>query len=250
MEKNAKPKSPVYFFGTCLTDMMFAEAGMAAIRLLEREGYPVVFPMEQGCCGQPAYNSGFRDDARKVAWKQVQLFSKHDYPVVVPSGSCAGMMKHGYPELFKGRPELFQVERFCGRVVELTTFLNQAGVDYEDLGQPVKITWHSSCHALREAQCIEDSKALLGQLKQVELVTLERERECCGFGGTFSVKQPEISGAMVKDKVSDIAATGASVVVSGDCGCLMNISGRLENEKLSIKGQHIAEFIWERIHGK
>ncbi|SIO26845.1 (Fe-S)-binding protein [Halodesulfovibrio marinisediminis] len=250
MKKVSTAKTPVYFFGTCLADMMFAESAMAAIRLIEREGYEVVYPMEQSCCGQPAYNSGFPEEAKEVAWKQVQLFSKHDYPIVVPSGSCAGMMKVHYPKLFKDSPDLFIVKRFSERVVELTTFLHQyANAEYQDRGAPVKVTWHSSCHAMREANCIADSKALIAQLSNVELIELERERECCGFGGTFSIKQPEISGAMVSDKVADVVATGASVVLSGDCGCLMNITGHMEKENIRVKGQHIAEFIWERING-
>lgn len=250
MKEDSIATPSVYFFGTCLADMMYADSAMAAIKLIEREGYEVIYPMEQSCCGQPAYNSGFRDDARKVAWKQVQIFSKDDFPIVVPSGSCAGMMKVHYPKLFKDSPELFEVKRFSERVVEFTTFLNQhAKAKYTDRGQPVKATWHSSCHAMREANCIQDSKALLSQLGNVELIELERERECCGFGGTFSIKQPEISGAMVADKVADIVATGASVVLSGDCGCLMNITGHMEKENVTIKGQHIAEFIWERING-
>ncbi|CAG37734.1 (Fe-S)-binding protein [Desulfotalea psychrophila] len=250
MAREGNKNQAVYFFGTCLGDMMYADSAMAAIHLIEREGYQVVFPMEQACCGQPAYNSGFIEEAREVAWKQVEVFSKHDYPIVVPSGSCAGMMKIHYPQLFQDSDKLFEVKRFSERIVELTTFLHQAaGAQYIDRGEQIKITWHSSCHAMREAQCIEDSKALLAQLANVELVELKREHECCGFGGTFSIKQPLISGAMVADKVADVVATGASAVISGDAGCLLNITGKMEKENIKIPGIHIAEFIWGRING-
>jgi L-lactate dehydrogenase complex protein LldE len=240
----------VYFFGTCLIDMFYPEAGMAGLNLIRREGIRVIFPPEQTCCGQPAYNSGFSDEARKVALKQIRLFPK-DYPIVVPSGSCAGMMKHHYPYLFAQDSNLAAVKKFSNRIMELSEFLVQVlKIKLEDRGQPVKVTWHSSCHALREMEVVEDSKSLIRQLKNVELVELENENECCGFGGTFAVKQPEISGAMVADKVEDIRRTGASRLLAGDCGCLMNISGAMEYQKSLIKGQHLAEFIWERINGK
>ena len=241
----------VNYFGTCLVDIAYPDAGMAGIRLLQREGVEVIFPKDQSCCGQPAYNSGFRDEARDVAWKQVQVFSGNNYPIIVPSGSCAGMMKYHYLELFKNDSEYYQVKRFSDRIFELTEFLLHAlHVKYEDKGLPLKLTWHSSCHALREIGCTEDSKALLRQLANVELVEIEKEHECCGFGGTFSIKQPQISAAMVHDKVQDIKATGAKQFITGDCGCMMNITGHMEKEKVGIEGKHIAEFILERIDGK
>ena len=238
----------VYFFGTCLIDSLYPQAGMAAIELIRRQGVDVVFPQDQGCCGQPAYNSGFPDEARAVARRQMNIFSK-DYPIVVPSGSCAGMMKHHYPDLFNGRPESARARAFSNRIFELTEFLVRVlKIRLEDRGAPTRVTWHSSCHAMREMGVIEDSKSLIRQLANVELIDLERETECCGFGGTFAVKQPRISGAMVKDKVNDISQTGAAVVLAGDCGCLMNITGAMEKSGLPVKGQHIAEFIWERIN--
>jgi L-lactate dehydrogenase complex protein LldE len=253
-ERMHTPASPdrsdtVYFFGTCLMEAIYPDAGMAAIRLLESRGVTVVFPQDQGCCGQPAYNSGFPDEARAVARKQIQLFAK-PYPVVVPSGSCAGMMKHHYPALFAGTPHAQAARRFSARVFELSEYLNGVlAVRLEDRGAPVTVTWHSSCHALREMDVIKHSKALLGQLKNVTLVELQRETECCGFGGTFAVKQAAISAAMVKDKVADIARTGASTVLAGDCGCLMNIIGAAEHAGVAVAGKHLAEFLWERTNG-
>ncbi|GBC61144.1 oxidoreductase [Desulfonema ishimotonii] len=243
-----KPKR-VYFFGTCLIDMSYPEAGMAGIRLIRREGVGVIFPQAQSCCGQPAYNSGFPEEARAVARKQLRTFPA-DYPIVVPSGSCAGMMKVHYPHLFEGDPEYDAACRFSDRVFELTEFLvHVLKVRLEDRGEPVTVTWHSSCHALREMGVTEDSKRLIRQLKNVTLKELERENECCGFGGTFSVKQPEISAAMVADKVADVRGTGASRLIGGDCGCLMNITGAMGKKSVPVTGQHIAEFIWERTNG-
>lgn len=239
----------VYYFGTCLIDLCYPQAGMAGIELIQREGVEVLFPQQQSCCGQPAYNSGFPEEARKVARQQLKAFP-NDYPIVVPSGSCGGMLKHHYPKLFADQPEAAEAQRFAGRVIELTEFLvTVLDVKLEDRGQPIKITWHSSCSALREMRVIEYSKSLLRQLKNVELIELQRERECCGFGGSFSVKQADLSSAMVADKVADIEQTGADLVLSGDCGCLMHIGGALNYRKSSMFARHIAEFIRERIHG-
>ena len=244
----AKPEK-VYYFGTCLADALYPDAGLAGIRLIERENVTVIFPQAQSCCGQPAYNTGFFKEARAVARKQLEIFSE-DYPIVVPSGSCAGMLKFHYLKLFEGRPEYPMVERFAGRIYELSEFLLRVlDVRLIDCGQPIKVTWHSSCHARREMEITEDSKTLLRQLSNVELVELEREHECCGFGGTFAVKHPQISAAMVRDKVADIRATGASRMITGDCGCLMNISGVMTRENIPIAGQHLAEFLWERSNG-
>lgn len=245
----SKIPEKVYFFGTCLIDMSYPDAGMAAINLIQREGVKVIFPSDQSCCGQPAYNSGFPDEARAVARKQVRIFNK-DYPVVVPSGSCAGMMKHHYPKLFEKDSDLDKVKAFSSRIYELTEFLvHVLNIKLEDRGKPVTVTWHSSCHALREMGVIEDSKSLIRQLKNVRLKELENENQCCGFGGTFSVKHPDISAAMVKDKIEDIQNTGASRVLSGDCGCLMNITGAMNYRNIPVKGLHIAEFLWERTNG-
>ena len=239
----------VYYFGTCLIDLCFPQAGMAGIELIQREGIEVLFPQQQSCCGQPAYNAGFPEETRKVARQQLKAFPL-DYPIVVPSGSCGGMLKHHYPKLFANEPEAAEAQRFSSRVIELTEFLvTVLDIKLKDRGEPIKVTWHSSCSALREMGVIEYSKSLLRQLQNVELIELQRERECCGFGGTFSVKQPDISTAMVSDKVADIAQTGAARVLSGDCGCLMNIGGALEYRNLAIPAQHIAEFIRERTYG-
>jgi L-lactate dehydrogenase complex protein LldE len=244
----SKKPHTVYYFGTCLMDMFYPEAAMAGIKLIQREGVRVIFPRQQTCCGQPAYNSGFPKEAKKVALKQIDIFPEN-YPIVVPSGSCAGMMKHHYPLLFEGDARLDAIRKFSGRIVELSEFMVQTlDVQLEDRGAPIKVTWHSSCHALREMHIIEYSKSLIRQLQNVQLIELQNEFECCGFGGTFAVKQPDLSRAMVSDKIADIQQTAASRLLTGDCGCLMNINGAMEYQKIPIKGQHFAEFIWERIN--
>jgi L-lactate dehydrogenase complex protein LldE len=242
---SGKPRT-VYYYGTCLVDLFFPEAGISGIRLLQREGVRVVFPRGQTCCGQPAYNSGYHDEARSVALAQIKLFPE-PYPIVVPSGSCAGMMKRHYPALFEGDPFHAEAVAFASRVVELTQFLcDVLEVRLVDRGEKARVAWHPSCHALREAGVEDVPLRLLEQLRNVELVRLARERECCGFGGTFAVRHPEISEAMVDDKAGDVVSTGASTLLSGDGGCLLNIAGRLEARGEGVESRHLAEFLWER----
>lgn len=241
----AKPQQ-VYFFGTCLVDLFYPEAGLAGIRLIEREGVEVIFPQDQSCCGQPAWNSGYRDEARAVAAAQLALFRK-EIPVVVPSASCAGMMKEHYPALFKGTSMEQQASALAQRVIELTAFLvDVLDIRIEDLGEPRKVAIHSSCSALREMHVGDRIESLVARLSRVEQVEQAYKRECCGFGGTFSVKQPDISGAMVADKTASIRESGADILVSQDCGCLMNIAGAFEKQGDGPRCLHIAELLWER----
>ncbi|MGD8908171.1 MAG: (Fe-S)-binding protein [Chromatiales bacterium] len=249
MSSVPRPES-VYFFATCLIDLFYPRAGLAGIALLEREGVSVIFPRDQTCCGQPAYNAGYRDEARRVAGVQLDLFPR-DYPIVVPSGSCAGMMKHHYPRLFAGTERHRQALEVAERVWELTGFLNEVlKIELHDLGQSLRVALHTSCSTRREMGMAHAGEALLAQLDKVELVEQDHKRECCGFGGTFAVKQPEISAAMVEDKTRALRETGAKRVVSQDCGCLMNIGGAFEWQGEGPSTQHIAEFLWERTHGE
>lgn len=249
MPDTTRPNT-VYFFGTCLVDLFYPEAGMAGMELLRREGLKVVFPDSQTCCGQPARNNGHQDEARAVARLQLDSFPG-DWPIVVPSGSCAGMMKTHYPELFEGTPDHARALAFSARVYELTQFLVEVlKIKLVDKGEKVTVTWHGSCHSMREMGVVDQPKALLRQLANVTLVENPREKECCGFGGAFAVRQAEISAAMVTDKVASIAETGAAQVISGDCGCLMNITGAAEKAKTGFTGRHIAEFLLERCHGR
>ena len=244
----------VYFFATCVIDQFFPGAGLDAIRLLEREGVRVHFPADQTCCGQPAYTSGFHDQAREVAGAQLDLFPE-PWPIVVPSDSYAGMMKHAYPILFAADPERkAKAEAVASRIYEFTEFLVKViGMKLNDRGDPTTVVLHTSCSARREMGVHLTGRALLDQLGQVTIAQQAHEAECCGFGGTFSIKHPEISGAMVKDKVDALKATGAERVVSADCGCLMNILGhaawrdRQEGQATpSLPGEHIASFLLKR----
>ncbi len=242
----AKP-SDVFLFGTCVLDLFFPSAGMDAIRLLEREGIRVHFPQAQSCCGQPAYTSGYTDEAREVARAQLALFAG-EWPVVVPSGSCAGMFRHHYFELFKDEPQtLSQIESLAARTFELAEFLlNVCRVQLHDGGAPVKVALHTSCSARREMNTHLHGRALLAQLDGVERVDHDHESECCGFGGAFSVRMPDISGAMVKDKTAALKGSGAAEVVSADCGCLLNINGCFEKQGDRLRGEHLASFLLRR----
>lgn len=236
----------VYFFATCLIDLMYPKAGLAGMQLIQRAGVNVIFPGDQTCCGQPAFNSGYRDEALGVARAQLACF-KRDIPVVVPSGSCAGTIKHHWPELFEGEADAEQALAVAARTYELTEFLvDVLDVKLTDLGTPTSVAIHTSCSARREMGVADRIQSLVGQLDKVEILTQEREAECCGFGGTFAIKQGDVSGAMVKDKTDALRATGAARVLSQDCGCLMNIGGAFEKQGNGPNTQHIAEFLLER----
>ncbi len=252
----AKP-SDVYLFATCLIDQFAPEAGLDSVRLLEREGIRVHFPDRQTCCGQPAYTSGYPDEARLVARVQLDLFPQ-PWPVIVPSGSCAAMMRHHYPTLFADEPAISRQALALGeRIYELTEFLvHVVGFRRSDLGPPKSVTLHTSCHARREMGVAETSHALLAGLDNVTVRKQAREEECCGFGGTFSVRHPVISEAMVSEKVESLRATGADAMVTADCGCMLNILGRAEfldreagSATASLPGTHIATFLWQRTGG-
>lgn len=235
----------VYFFATCLVDLFCPEAGLDAIQLLEREGIRVHFPEDQTCCGQPAYTSGYADEARQVARVQLGLFP-NDWPVIVPSGSCAGMMRHHYPKLFAEEPALrAQAEALSERVFELTEFFVKVlKVNWKGSGRPTKVALHTSCSARREMGTHLHARELLGRLGNVELLNHSHESECCGFGGTFAVRQPDISAAMASDKADALKETGADAFLSADGGCLMNIDGTLAKRRDGFRGQHLASFLW------
>ena len=245
----AKPAA-IYFFGTCLVDVFVPEAGFDAIRLLEREGITVHFPSDQTCCGQPAYSSGHPEEARAVAEQQLRLFPEA-WPVVVPSGSCAAMMRHHYPKLFADDPVLHaKAVELSERVFELTEFLvHVLKVQLQDRGEPCSVVLHNSCSARREMGVHRTGRALLGQLANVEVREQVRESECCGFGGSFSVRQPEISAAIAGDKAVAVVETGAGRLLSADCGCLLNIRHTLEKRGDALPSEHLASFIYRRISG-
>jgi L-lactate dehydrogenase complex protein LldE len=245
----SKP-SAVYFFGTCLVDLLYPQVGLCAIGLIAREGIRVVFPQGQTCCGQPAYNSGYLEEARRVARAQLDAFPE-DLPVVVPSASCAGMLKLHYPLLFARTADAERAQALAGRVVELTDFLVRVmDLRPRDLGPPLKVVVHNSCSARRELRVAPSTVELLGRLANLVAVEPDHAQECCGFGGTFAVKQPEISAAMASDKARSIVASGALVLVGQDCGCLMNLGGTLARQGHAVAIRHVAELLWERTGGE
>jgi L-lactate dehydrogenase complex protein LldE len=239
-----KPEA-VYFYGTCLMDTLYPQAGLAAVELIEREGVTVIYPQDQTCCGQPPFNSGYREEARAVARAQMALFPK-PIPVVIPSGSCGAMMRVHYPDLFEGA-ERDQALAFAGRVYEWSEFMvHVLRVSLTDRGAPLRVAYHPSCHLLRELGVGDAPTALLSQLSGVELRPVQGATECCGFGGTFSVKQAPISEAVVADKCRAVAESGAEALVSADCGCLMNIGGALARQESPLRVLPLAQLIKER----
>ena len=246
----AKRPTDVYFFGTCVLDIFMPEAGMDAITLLEQQGIRVHFPMEQSCCGQPAFSSGHPKEAFDVAKAQLNLFP-NPWPIVVPSGSCGGMMKHSWPELFKGSVYERQAQEISSRIIEFTHFLLAIGYQPQDKGAPAKVAVHTSCAARREMNVHLSGWKLIDSLANVERVVHDHESECCGFGGTFSVKHPDISGAMVSDKVCALKESEAVEIVSADAGCMLNIGGKIAKDEPGMpKPKHIATFLLERTGGK
>jgi L-lactate dehydrogenase complex protein LldE len=228
---------------TCLGDALFPDVGVATVRLLRRLGVEVAFPAAQTCCGQPHFNSGYHDDARELARHAIRTFTGAE-KVVTPSGSCAAMVKLEYPELFHDdegwHAKALDLAR---RTHELSDFLvNVLGV--EDVGArfEARATYHMACH-LRGLGLLTEPERLLRKVRGLELVPLERADECCGFGGSFSVRFPGISGAMVGDKATLIEQTGADVVVATDAGCLMNIGGCLRRRGGRVRTMHLAEVL-------
>jgi L-lactate dehydrogenase complex protein LldE len=237
-------KPRVALFVTCLVDLHRPTVGFAAIRLLEQAGCQVEVPRAQTCCGQPAYNSGDRVTARDLAEGILDTFGGYDY-VVVPSGSCGGMLKHHLPHLFDGDPNVrARADALAERTFELVTFLvDVMGVERlqtRHIGGPV--TYHDGCSGLRELGIKEQPRRLLQSIGATVTEMADAE-VCCGFGGTFCVKYPDVSIRMVSDKVRDVVATGAETVLAGDLGCLLNIAGRLQREGHRTKVRHVAEVL-------
>lgn len=234
----------VALFVTCLIDLMRPNAGFAAVSLLQKAGCEVVVPEQQTCCGQPAYNNGDPDSARAIARQVIDYLEDFSH-VVIPSGSCAGMLVHHYPRLFDDDPSWRQkAEHLAERCYELTQFLvDVVGVTSFDAQYTGKVTYHDSCSARREMHVYEQPRVLLDKVEGLTLVEPEDSEQCCGFGGTFSVKFPDISTAIVDKKTVSISETGADTLVAGDLGCLLNIAGRLSRQKKTFKAFHIAELL-------
>jgi L-lactate dehydrogenase complex protein LldE len=242
---NAGPRKQVGLFVTCLVDLYRPVVGFAAIALIERSGpYQVQVPETQTCCGQPGYNSGDKESALRIARQMVVAFEGFDY-VVAPSGSCAGMIKTHYPELLAGDAAFAQrAHVLADKTYELTQFLRDVahwdGITAAFAGTA---TYHDSCSSLRELQVKKQPRELLAKVGQLALKELPDTEPCCGFGGTFCVKFPDISNRMVEAKVDSIEATGANVVLAADMGCLLNIAGKLKRKGSKIEARHVAEVL-------
>jgi L-lactate dehydrogenase complex protein LldE len=233
----------VSIFVTCIVDQVFPRVGMAMAEVLERAGCDVEFREAQTCCGQPAFNSGYREEARGVARHFLDVFEGAEY-IVVPSGSCATMIAHHYADLF---PEGFTNGHHESRVWEFSQFLTDV-LHLEDVGARMdgSVTYHDSCHALRELKIKDAPRRLLQSVRGLRLIEMDAAEECCGFGGTFSVKFAEVSGAIARTKIDSIARTGADTVVSIDSSCLMQIDGALRRAGSSIRTMHLAEVLASR----
>jgi L-lactate dehydrogenase complex protein LldE len=234
----------VALFVTCLVDLFRPTIGFAAVKLLEDAGCRVEVPRAQTCCGQPAYNSGDRSHAEAVARQVIDAFAGYDY-VVVPSGSCAGMIRQHFPEMFANNPAmLLRARDLAERTWELVSFLVEiCGLDHVAAEWRRTATYHDACSGLRELGIKQQPRRLLASVAGLELRELPTAEICCGFGGTFCVKYPDISDKMVGDKADAIAATGAEAVLAGDLGCLLNIAGKLSRQGREIEVRHIAEVL-------
>jgi len=229
---------------TCLVDLFRPSIGFAAVKLLEEAGCTVEVPRAQTCCGQPAYNSGDKADTKAIARQVIAAFAGYDY-VVAPSGSCAGMVRVHYPELFADEPAMWeQVEDLASRTYELVSFLvDVRGMTAVAARCARRVTYHDSCSGLRELSVKHQPRRLLDSVEGVSLAELPGAEICCGFGGTFAVKYPDISEKMASDKVADIAATGADCVLAGDLGCLLQIAGKLSRAGCRVEARHVAEVL-------
>jgi L-lactate dehydrogenase complex protein LldE len=239
----------VSLFITCLADQFYPGVGEAAVKVLRRLGVEVAFNPAQTCCGQPAFNTGYRDEARQVASRTLDLFANGpaDY-IVSPSGSCTSMMRVFYRELFEHDPvRSAQAQAMAGRIFEFSEFLVKV-LKVDDVGARFahRVAYHDSCHLLRELGVSEEPRRLLRAVRDAELVELGDNRLCCGFGGTFAVKFPEVSVAMGEDKIKAATAGGAEYLVANDSGCLMHLAGLIHRQGVPIRTLHLAEVLASR----
>lgn len=244
-DTQASPSNPrIGLFVTCLVDLMRPSVGFAALRLLERAGAEVVVPENQTCCGQPAYNSGDTANTVDIAKSMIETFLHFDH-VVVPSGSCGGMLVKHYPDLFADDPDWrARAERLAARTHELTTFLSEH-LNLNDTGAVFEgsATYHDSCAGLRELGVKKQPRTLLATVDGLTLQEMDNTDACCGFGGLFSIKYPDISGAIVDKKASYVEAAETDLLLGGDLGCLMNVAGKLKRRGSRVRVFHIAEVL-------
>ena len=234
----------VSLFVTCLTDTLAPETGIATVRLLERLGHEVEFRRAQTCCGQMHLNTGYRAEATRLARRFVRVFDGADV-VVAPSASCVGTVRDAYPDLAAEDPSFArEVEELAPRVLELSEFLvGRLGLEDVGADYPHRVTYHPTCHSLRVLRVGDSPRALLGAVRGLELVELARPTECCGFGGTFAVKNAETSAAILADKVQDVLDTGAAACTALDNSCLLQIGGALSRLRSGVRTAHLAEIL-------
>jgi L-lactate dehydrogenase complex protein LldE len=234
----------IALFVTCLTDTLLPETGIATVRLLERLGHQVTFPREQTCCGQMHLNTGYQAEARELARRFVRIFGDEEV-IVAPSASCAATVRDYYPQLAEGDPALVRrVDEVAPRVVELSELLlTRLGVEDVGASFPHRVTYHPTCHSLRSLHVGDAPYRLLRAVRGLDLVELHDERECCGFGGTFAVKNPDTSEAMLVDKVRNVLDTGAEVCSAVDNSCLLHIGGALSRLRSGVRTAHLADIL-------
>jgi len=244
------PNIRASLFVTCLVDQLFPQVGVSTVQLLRRLGVEVDFPTDQTCCGQAVFNSGFRKEAKKLGSRVIKAFDPGSDPpeghyIVVPSGSCAAMMRVFYPALFEDDRSLHKrAVALAGRVYELSEFLVKV-LGVTDVGATYtgRITYHPSCHLLRELNISREPVELLERVRGAEMVQMDQADTCCGFGGTFSVKYPHISEGMLEDKIASLVSTGATTLVGCDISCLMHIGGALHRQQIDVKTLHLAQIL-------
>ncbi len=239
----------VHLFITCIADTLFPQVGEAVVAVLERLGVEVCFPAGQTCCGQPAYNGGFRAETRQVALQFLDVFEPTaPDPIVVPSGSCAAMITHAYADLFRDDPANRERARaVAARTYEFAQFLvDVLGVTDVGARGEGRVTYHASCHLLRYQHVTHQPRTLLASVRGVEVVPLTGAEECCGFGGLFAVKHGDLSGAILDKKIENLRATGAATLVGCDLSCLMHIQGGLHRDGVPVQCRHLAEILAQR----
>ena len=238
----------VSLFVTCLVDQLWTSIGVSSVEVLRRVGCEVEFDRRQTCCAQPAFNTGYLQEAREVAQRFIKCYEESDAEaIVLPSGSCTAMVHH-YRQLFADDPEwLPRARAIAARTHELSSFLIRV-LKVEDVGASWtgKLTWHDACHGLRDLNLKHEPRTLIRNVRGAEFVELEHADACCGFGGTFSVKYPEISVAILDQKIDAIERAGVNAVVSGDASCLMQIGGRLSRKGSQVRVMHLAELLSSR----
>lgn len=245
------PVAKASLFVTCLVDQFFPEIGESTVRVLRHLGVDVDFPADQTCCGQTAFNAGHWREARPLALRFLDLFGGNRY-IVAPSGSCASMVRKFYGELLQDQPEALEAwTKLAPRVFELSEFivdvLDVSDLGVEGLGTNRKVTYHEACHLRRELGVTIQPRALIDAIPSLDLSEMDQAEVCCGFGGTFSVKYADISGAMLRDKLANIVKTGADTLVACDSSCLMHLAGGIDKQGMNVRPMHLAQLLDEAI---